>query len=166
MSVQAMSWALKQQLEINPQARHVLLCLANYAQPDGTSAFPSNATLCTDTGLSESSVRRNLQRLERAGLIERDDQRIVSLKIKRLDKRTVAYKINMGPRGVTLTPRASYGVSGSGLRGVSQTETGCQSLTPNPLLIRQEPALPSVEEELQARKRRSPRPLATLKPTD
>ena len=42
-----MSWALalpKQTLE-NPSARHVLLCLANYAGSDGRGAFPSANTL-------------------------------------------------------------------------------------------------------------------------
>ena len=45
MSVQAMTWALEQQEVGEPHARHVLLCLANYAGSAGRGAFPSAATL-------------------------------------------------------------------------------------------------------------------------
>lgn len=55
MSVQAMSWALqiaKADLS-DSSARHVLLCLANYASADGRGTFPSANRLSEDTGLSE-----------------------------------------------------------------------------------------------------------------
>ncbi|MEC4511796.1 helix-turn-helix domain-containing protein, partial [Klebsiella pneumoniae] len=60
MSVQAMTWAIEQQDVREPNARHVLLCLANYADADGKAAFPSTARLEADTGLSESTIRRKL----------------------------------------------------------------------------------------------------------
>jgi len=141
MSVQAMAWALKQQVETHPEARHVLLCLANYASADGTSAFPSIATLVSDTGLSESTVRRNLHRLLATGLIEKDSQAIVAARIERADRRPVCYRIVIQTRGVPLTPRAEHGVSDTSPRGVRGASTGCQALTPDPSLIRQKEIL-------------------------
>jgi hypothetical protein len=45
----------------------VLLAIANYARPDGSNAYPSNATLQRMTRLGERAVRKNLQNLVRAG---------------------------------------------------------------------------------------------------
>ena len=66
MSVQAMSWALSLPVQTlkDSSARHVLLCLANYASSNGVGAFPSAKTLTDDTGLSERTVRIKLDLLE------------------------------------------------------------------------------------------------------
>ncbi|MCP5916342.1 helix-turn-helix domain-containing protein, partial [Klebsiella pneumoniae] len=73
MSVQAMSWALSLPIQSlkDSSARHVLLCLANYAGSNGAGAFPSAKTLTDDTGLSERTVRIKLDLLEECGLIVR-----------------------------------------------------------------------------------------------
>ena len=60
-----MSWALSQRDLKDSSARHVLLCLANYAGTDGRGAFPSAHTLSADTGLSERTVRYKLDDLEK-----------------------------------------------------------------------------------------------------
>src|SRR5690606_27443181 len=93
MSVQAISWALGQQIVTASSARHVLLCLANYAGEDGRNAFPSIARLCADTGLSERAVRDNLRRLEDAGVIERGNQAIAAAHTDRADRRPTAHEL-------------------------------------------------------------------------
>jgi hypothetical protein len=113
-----MSWALSQQEIKNPAARHVLLCLANYADQEGGAAFPSVATLAKDTGLSERTVRYKLDELERAGVIKAGNQRIVEAYIDRGDRRPVCYNITIA-RGATNAPRSE--------RGANETPTGCSS---------------------------------------
>ncbi len=95
MSVQAISWALGQQRVTAASARHVLLCLANYAGEDGRNAFPSIARLCADTGLSERAVRNNLRDLEEAGVIERGNQAVAAAFIDRADRRPTVYDIRI-----------------------------------------------------------------------
>lgn len=117
MSVQAMAWAIEQQEVRDATARHVLLALANYADNEGRSAFPSTAKLERDTGLSESTIRRKLDALEQAGLIEKGNQAIVAAYIDRGDRRPICYDLTMGKRGVVVTPGDE--------RGVTVTRTGC-----------------------------------------
>lgn len=120
MSVQAMSWALalpKQSLE-NPSARHVLLCLANYAGSDGRGAFPSAQTLSDDTGLGERTVRLKLDELEGAGFIVRGNQAIAAAYIDRRDRRPVVYDLQI-KRGAFAAPRKE--------RGADYDTTGCSS---------------------------------------
>jgi hypothetical protein len=118
MSVQAMSWALTQQEITNAAARHVLLCLANYADSDGNAAFPSVATLSRDTGLAERTVRYKLDELESAGVIKKGNQRIVQAYIDRGDRRPICFDIVM-KRGA---PDA-----GRNERGAPHDRTGCTS---------------------------------------
>jgi len=125
-----MAWAIKQQEITEPTERLVLMCLANYAGEDGANAFPSLRQLMQDTGLSEATVRRHLQRFEQAGVIKRGNQEIAAAYIKRADRRPVVYDIT--PRGLTVTPRTSDGVSPEVSRGVTEAATGSQALTPNP----------------------------------
>lgn len=122
MSVQAMTWALaipKATLE-NPAARHVLLCLANYAGSDGRGAFPSAGTLSDDTGLSERTVRLKLDELCQAGWIAEGNQAIAAAYIDRCDRRPVVYDLQM-KRGASAAPRAE--------RGAANRRTGCSSCT-------------------------------------
>ncbi|MEK6291078.1 MAG: helix-turn-helix domain-containing protein, partial [Paraburkholderia tropica] len=141
MSIQAMAWAIEQQEIKDSLARHVLLCLANYADNHGKTAFPSTATLVKDTGMSRSTILRKLDLLEEMGLIVKGNQKVVAAYIDRGDRRPVCYDMAMKKRGVTVTPRESE-------RGVTQDGTGCQpdangvsgrrergvTVTPNPSL--------------------------------
>jgi hypothetical protein len=114
-----MSWALalpKASLE-NPAARHVLLCLANYAGSDGRGAFPSAATLSDDTGLSERTVRLKLDELEKAGFILEGNQAIAAAYIDRRDRRPVVYDLQL-KRGANAAPRKERG---------ADDRTGCTS---------------------------------------
>jgi hypothetical protein len=112
-----MSWAMEQQIVTDASARHVLLCLANYADHDGKAAFPSTAKLERDTGLSESTIRRKLDSLEELGMIAKGNQSIVAAYIDRADKRPICYDIQMKKPGSTVNPRSE--------RGVTVTPTGC-----------------------------------------
>lgn len=124
MSVQAMSWALSLPTEIlkDSSARHVLLCLANYAGSNGTGAFPSASTLAQDTGLSERTVRYKLDDLEQSGLIKKGNQAIAAVHIDRHDRRPVVYDLQI-LRGVILHP-VQNGVQMT-QRGAIHNRTGC-----------------------------------------
>src|SRR6185312_11905490 len=138
MSVQAMAWAIEQQEVREPETQLVLMCLANYAAADGANAFPSIQRLTRDSRLSESTVRRQLQKLEKMSLIRRGNQAITAAFIIRPDRRPTVYDLLMS-RGVYGTPREPNGVSAEALRGVKNGPTGCQSLTPDPSLSGREP---------------------------
>ena len=119
MSVQAMSWALSlptQSLK-DSSARHVLLCLANYAGSNGAGAFPSASTLAQDTGLSERTVRYKLDDLEKSGLIQKGNQAIAAVHIDRHDRRPVVYDLQLS-RGANPAPRTKRGADDA---------TGCNS---------------------------------------
>lgn len=131
-----MAWAIEQKVTTDPNAKFVLVCLANYADKLGKSAFPSVASLCEDTLLSESTIRRRLDELEEHGLIRRGNQEVVSAYIKREDRRPVCYELAM-ERGVTQTPRADdnqqTGCQPEG-NGVSNSPERGVTVTPNPIL--------------------------------
>lgn len=118
MSVQAMSWAMEQQKVIEPSARHVLLCLANYAGQDGRAAFPAVSRLAVDTGYSERTVQYRLRDLEAAGLILRGNQAIAAAYVDRHDRRPVVYDLAI-KRGAADAPRNG--------RGAAEDRTGCNS---------------------------------------
>lgn len=132
-----MTWAMEQQIVTDAPSRHVLLCLANYADHNGKAAFPSTATLEKDTGLSESTIRRRLDSLEAMGIIEKGNQAIVAAYIDRNDRRPVCYDLRMKKPGVSVTPRDERGVSVTGTgcqadaNGVSQRRERGVSVTPN-----------------------------------
>lgn len=147
-----MSWALalpKASLE-NPAARHVLLCLANYAGSDGRGAFPSALTLSEDTGLSERTVRLKLDELEKAGFITEGNQAIAAAYIDRRDRRPVVYDLQL-KRGANAAPRKERGADNR--TGCSSQQNGVQenaergaAAAPNTPLNHQE-----TEEQLQQR---------------
>lgn len=134
MSVQGMTWALAQRIVKDPTARHVLLCLANYAGPKGEGAFPSVATLAEDTGLSSRTVQNKLRELEALQIIQRGNQDLVAAYIRRADQRPVCYDMDLS-RGAPASPRVEH--SGDQQRGVpaaprnergeSDDTTGCSS---------------------------------------
>lgn len=138
-----MSWALalpKAALE-NPAARHVLLCLANYAGSDGRGAFPSAGTLSGDTGLSERTVRLKLDELTKAGWIVEGNQAIAAAYIDRRDRRPVVYDLQI-KRGANAAPRKERGADNR--TGCSSQQNGVQenaergaAAAPNPSLNHQ-----------------------------
>ncbi len=119
MSVQAMTWALEQRFITDPTARHVLLCLSNYADKTGRGAFPSAKSLAADTGLSERTVRYKLDHLQQMGAIRLGNQAIAAAYIDRHDRRPVCYDLALD-RGAADAPRPSE-------RGANEDTTGCSS---------------------------------------
>lgn len=118
MSVQAMTWALAQTDIKDPTARHVLLCLANYADKYGKAAFPSANSLSTDTGLSVRTIRYKLDFLEETGVITRGNQAIAAAYIDRHDRRPVVYDLRL--------ERGAADALGEE-RGANEDATGCSS---------------------------------------
>ncbi|NEM13136.1 MAG: HTH domain-containing protein, partial [Xanthomonas perforans] len=100
-----MSWAMQMPKSTlgDASARHVLLCLANYAGQDGRGAFPSAEQLAEDTGLSERTVRYKLDLLEEMGLITRGNQAIAAAYIGRKDRITNVYDLQL-KRGAVAAP--------------------------------------------------------------
>jgi hypothetical protein len=145
-----MSWALSLPTETlkDSSARHVLLCLANYAGSNGAGAFPSASTLAQDTGLSERTVRYKLDDLEKGGLILKGNQAIAAVHIDRHDRRPVVYDLQLS-RGANPAPRTKRGADDS--TGCNSQQNGVQPETergaaaaPNPSLNHQ-----VTEEQLQ-----------------
>src|SRR5690606_6984357 len=112
VSVQAMAWALqiaKTELT-DPTARHVLLCLANYAGVDGRGCFPAAAKLGENTGLSERTIRYKLDDLEAGGFIVRGNQALAAVYIERHDRRPVVYDLQL-LRGASAAPGSKRGAN-------------------------------------------------------
>lgn len=116
MSVQAMAWALAQQEVTESHSRHVLLCLANYADQSGRAAFPAVSSLALDTGLAPRTVQYRLRELEAAGLIRRGNQAIAAAYITQRDRVPVCYDLDLA-RGAHDAPRTE--------RGAHDDATGC-----------------------------------------
>lgn len=116
MSVQAMSWALSQQVVTESHSRHVLLCLANYADQAGRAAFPAVSSLALDTGLAPRTVQYRLRDLESSGLISRGNQAIAAAYITQRDRVPVCYDLDLS-RGAQDAPRSE--------RGARHDATGC-----------------------------------------
>lgn len=147
-----MSWALGLSTQVlkDSSARHVLLCLANYAGSNGGGAFPSATTLAQDTGLSERTVRYKLDDLETSGLIKKGNQAIAAVHIDRHDRRPVVYDLQLS-RGAIPAPRSDRGADD--VTGCNPQQNGVQPGTergaaaaPNPSLNHQ-----LTEEQLQQR---------------
>jgi len=131
MSVQAMSWAMQMPKSTlgDASARHVLLCLANYAGQDGRGAFPSAEQLAEDTGLSERTVRYKLDLLQEMGLITRGNQAIAAAYIGRKDRITNVYDLQL-KRGAVAAPGEGTGCS-SQQHGVQMTTERGAAVAPN-----------------------------------
>ena len=164
MSVQAMSWALAlpKSTLADSSARHVLLCLANYAGSDGKGAFPSATTLSDDTGLSERTVRYKLDALEMAGLIVRGNQAIAAVHIDRHDRRPVVYDLAL-KRGANPAPRTERGANDA--TGCNPQQNGVQTTTERGAAIAPNPSLNhQVTEEQQLRDEIARQDQAALEP--
>ena len=72
MSFKALSWAATQRLKCHEKL--VLMMLANRADPESNSCFPTMSTLAQDCGLSVSQVRKTVANLEKLGLVSRTGQ--------------------------------------------------------------------------------------------
>lgn len=125
-----MAWALKQQRITDPTARHVLLCLANYAGADGCAAFPSVDTISKDTGLSERTIRAKLDLLLASGLIRMGNQGVAAAFVKRADRRPTVYDLDL-ERGATDAPRKVTGCN-SRTNGVQITSERGAAPAPDP----------------------------------
>lgn len=127
-----MSWALSLPVQTlkDSSARHVLLCLANYAGSNGAGAFPSAKTLTDDTGLSERTIRIKLDLLEEVGLIVRGNQALAAVYIDRHDRRPVVYDL-MIKRGAVAAPREDASGCSLGQDGVQPTTERGAATAPN-----------------------------------
>jgi hypothetical protein len=74
MSIEAMSWVLKQDMSRSSE-KFILVCLANYADERGI-CYPSTATLARDTGQDRKTVILNLKRLGETGMLRDTGQRV------------------------------------------------------------------------------------------
>lgn len=126
-----MSWAMQMPKSTlgDASARHVLLCLANYAGQDGRGAFPSAEQLAEDTGLSERTVRYKLDLLEEMGLITRGNQAIAAAYIGRKDRITNVYDLQL-KRGAVAAPGEGTGCSSQQNGVQTMTERGA-AVAPN-----------------------------------
>ncbi|HDS1550643.1 TPA: helix-turn-helix domain-containing protein [Stenotrophomonas maltophilia] len=131
MSVQAMAWAMDQKRIADPAARHVLLCLANYADKDGRGAFPSADSLSQDTGLSVRTVRLKLVQLVEAGLTVKGNQALAAVYINRADRRPVVYDLVMS-RDAAAAPREEARGAADGTNGVQLTAERGAAAAANP----------------------------------
>jgi hypothetical protein len=66
-------WALGLRIKLSPTEKIVLVCLADYANPDGTNAYPSMAALAADVECSERTVHTTLHSLAQAGVITKSE---------------------------------------------------------------------------------------------
>lgn len=102
MSVEVISWALNlapvpldKNGKPNTACAIVLLGLANHASPDGTAAHPSARTLARYSRLSVRHVRTALDRLEAADIIRPGDPAVLAAHIRRADRRTQIWDLNI-----------------------------------------------------------------------
>lgn len=125
MSWQATNWAMREaSTHGDARAKLVLMCLADYARPDGTGAYPKIATISAVTEIPERTVIRKLALLKELGLIRLGDQRLVAGYAR--DRRPVVYDLAMGvdrESGMDETTEAA--------RHAEANETGCQNDTPH-----------------------------------
>ena len=114
MSLRAMLWALHDAPCTDPIDKLILITLADYAHDDGTSAWPSVATIAGCVHRSPMTVHRHLRGLETAGLIVRGDQEIVAH--LRGDRRPVVYNLPLA--------RGNKVIHGALSRGNTTTANG------------------------------------------
>lgn len=104
--------------DLDPVSRGILIYLGfrkNWKA--GTFAFPSNARIATDTGYSESTIKRKMPELRSKGYLCDTGQRV--------GRGVIVYDLN-DPTGITVTPqecRSDLGVYQSDTAGVSEKYT-------------------------------------------
>jgi hypothetical protein len=145
VSIEAISWALN--CAPIPTDRKdasslaiVLIGLANHAGPDGRNAFPSAATLTRYTRLSESTVRRSLDRLEELGLTSPSDPAIIAAHIKRADRRPQGWDLQLHKGAVDNSSHEVSARHPADLDGVSSARHGVSSATERGVMVTPEPS--------------------------
>jgi hypothetical protein len=185
MSLEAMSWALKNAPVENAQEHVLLIALADRADDFGRSAWPSQRWLAQRGRCSDRTVRRHLSAMESRGLLLRGDQRMVEH--LPVDRRPVVWDLNMAL--VIMPPGAEREIAGlartngatdtrddrtdnlSGRSGVS-SRPGHNSVRPPRTLLSDntslntslEPSLP--REESKSKRRKAHTLPADWKPTE
>ncbi len=91
MSIEAMSWVLRDAPGLAPHLVVTLMGLANHADHDGRGAYPSQRVLARYARKDERRIRRDLAELMSAGLVAPGDQRMVSH--LRADRRPTVYDL-------------------------------------------------------------------------
>lgn len=113
MSLKTMVWVLEHSEE-RLGRRLVLLALAEYAHDNGTSAYPSVATIARKARLSDRQVKRALSELEAAGAISRTGES---------PSGTVIWTVSM----------AGYGGDNTSPPPVTNPPEGVPDLSPDPV---------------------------------
>lgn len=126
MSVHVLSWVLRNSEE-KLGRRLVLIVLADYANEDGSLAYPSVATIARDTRLSERQVQYCLRGLEEAGAIKQAGKR---------SNGTVTYQVVMG--GANIAPGGAVDCTGGVQSTTGGGAVGCTRSTQDPPLTHQE----------------------------
>ena len=128
MSWQATNRAMREaSTHGDARAKLVLMCLADYARPDGTGAYPKLATISAITEIPERTVIRKLNLLKELGLIRLGDQRLTAGYPK--DKRPKVYDLVMGTvreSGMSETLETARHMEAN----EHPWDTGCQNDTP------------------------------------
>lgn len=93
MSLEAMTWALKNAPVLNAQEHVLLIALADRADDCGRAAWPSQRWLAQRGRCSDRTVRRHLSAMESRGLLLRGDQRMVEH--LPVDRRPIVWDLNM-----------------------------------------------------------------------
>lgn len=137
-----MTWVLEQCPEhVPPQARLVLISIANHANAQGENAWPAIGTIGRETGLSPDQARRWVRWLEKDGLVKVRANAGGTVDT-RSDRRPNLYSLpKMGRGGADATP-SSNGVASTPSRGGTDA---ANDLAP----MQGEPSLePSIEREV------------------
>lgn len=127
-----MAWAIEQEITTDSASTLVLICLANYADKFGRSAFPSVSTIAKESRLSERTIRYRLNELEKLGLIRKGDQKVTALYIPREDRRPVCYDLQI-TRGAPAAPGSDTTGCKPGHHGVQTVQERGAPAAPNPI---------------------------------
>jgi hypothetical protein len=140
MSLEAIRWALRDAPGVPPQCVSVLVGLAEHADKDGRSSYPSAATLAEYARKGERQVRYDLGVLADAGLIRPGDQS--RAKWLPQNRRPLVYDLAVG---VQSTAPPEHADSDPGVQSASprqptapqeapdlQEQGGVQSASPHP----------------------------------
>lgn len=147
LSVPAVLWAMDDAPDVPPELVSTLLAVARYAGEDGRAAYPSASTIAAITRKTERQAKRDLDRLEKRGLLLPGDKNAV--KDIRADRRPKVRDLPMprgdtqGQNGVTPrvvrgdthdTPSTSHGVTPRVRRGDIQGPNGVSPMSPEEVL--------------------------------
>jgi hypothetical protein len=115
LSKSAVLWALHDAPDVPPRLVSTLIAVAAYAGADGRGSYPSGATVAMLTRKSESQAKRDMAELEKLGLLQPGDERIV--KDIRADRRPKVYDLPLDmARGASGRPPSHRPRGASGHR--------------------------------------------------